>query len=1159
MDQLGSDMLVDSDYDEKQQDAVAVISTPDDSMDEAEQLPRADDFDAMKERWMPPLPDLEIQAEEVHTWEIEGWRTLPKRTHGPVFQAGGHPWRILFFPAGNNASESVSFYLEQGFEAEQVPDNWYACVQFMLVLWNPNDPTMYLHHEANHRFTVEEGDWGFTRFAEKNRIFATKFDDKERPLVENDSAKITAYVRVIKDPTGVLWHNFNNYDSKKETGMVGMRNQGATCYLNSLLQSLYFTNAFRRAVYQIPTEQEQDPKNSSAWALQRLFYRLQTDPIAVGTAELTQSFGWESRQIFEQQDVQELSRILMEKMEEKMKGTEAENALAQMFVGKMKTYLKCINVDYESSRIEDFWDLQLNVSGCKTLDDSFKNYVEVETLEGDNKYHAEGFGLQDAKKGVIFESFPQVLHLQLKRFEYDFQRDMMVKVNDRYEFPEVWDAAPYLSETADKSEPYVYHLHGVLVHSGDMNAGHYYAFIKPTKEGDFYKFDDDRVTRATKREAMEENFGGDYGPNVNGGGMKMQNPFSRTWSTKRSMSAYMLVYIRESRLEKILSASDEIQPPEHLPTRLAEEKALLEKRRKEREEAHLYMNVQVATNDNFKAWQGFDIVQWENQDEEDPSAPKPMRVLKAMTVADFVKLYAEENGEDAETLRPWVVVNRQNGTKRPDQPISPLNMTLEDAALKHANRQAYFKLWLEKKEKSADGTISWDSDAQVNGNAEKKQIVIFLKHFDVEKQELKGAGHVYMNQNDKVADLAKPILNMMGWEAGTTNLKLFEEIKPNFVETMKPKQTLTQSEIQDGDIICFQKHYSEDEIQAIQQKSPSAYLEAPSFYDYLLNRITVHFAPKPTAPQNINIEPEDNFRFSLYLSKKDSYDNLAVKVAEHLSKASSTPVDPTHLRFTTINVQSQRPRAIVKRSPTVNMTSILFGAAGGYASYGYTNQSQDSLYYEVLEMSLADLEQRKIVKVLWLPDGINKEEPHDILVPKQGTISDVLPILGKKASIEQDVLSRVRFLEAHSGKIHRIIPPTYAVASINEFCTVYAEPIPEEEADITDDSAARQISAFHYEKDPSKTHNIPFVFLLKEGEIFTETKERLSKRTGIKGKAFEKIKFAVIRGGQAYAKPAYIDDEDVLSEKMQSDDQLGLEHVNKNRNTWAQHERLNIR
>ena len=260
--------------------------------------------------------------------------------------------------------------------------------------------------------------------------------------------------------------------------------------------------------------------------------------------------------------MQELSRILMERMEERMKGTEAENALAKMFVGKMKTYISCINVDYESSRTEDFWDIQLNVSGNKNLDDSFKDYVQVETMDGENKYFAEGFGLQDAKKGVIFESFPQVLHLQLKRFEYDLNRDAMMKVNDRYEFPETFDASPYLSDTADRSESYLYNLHSVLVHSGDFNAGHYYAFLRPTAEGHFYKFDDDKVTRATLKEAMEENFGGDYGNKPNG--VPVRNPYTRTLSTKRSMSAYMLVYIRRSRMKNLLYEVEESDSPPHL-------------------------------------------------------------------------------------------------------------------------------------------------------------------------------------------------------------------------------------------------------------------------------------------------------------------------------------------------------------------------------------------------------------------------------------------------------------------------------------------------------------------------------------------------------------------------------------------------------------------
>ena len=48
-------------------------------------------------------------------------------------------------------------------------------------------------------------------------------------------------------------------------------------------------------------------------------------------------------------------------------------------------------------------------NGCRDVFASFDKYVEVERLEGNNKYHAYQYGLQHAKKGVLFTDFPPVL------------------------------------------------------------------------------------------------------------------------------------------------------------------------------------------------------------------------------------------------------------------------------------------------------------------------------------------------------------------------------------------------------------------------------------------------------------------------------------------------------------------------------------------------------------------------------------------------------------------------------------------------------------------------------------------------------------------------------------------------------------------------------
>ena len=147
----------------------------------------------------------------------------------------------------------------------------------------------------------------------------------------------------------------------------------------------------------------------------------------------------------------------------------------------MISFIRCKNVDYTSSRTESFYDIQLNIKGKKNIIESFRDYIKTESLEGENKYDAgPNHGLQDAEKGILFSSFPPVLHLHLMRFQYDPITDSSVKFNDRFEFPETLDLTEFIkqseehqgAEAMDVDEPATqnrqtteiqYVLHAVLV------------------------------------------------------------------------------------------------------------------------------------------------------------------------------------------------------------------------------------------------------------------------------------------------------------------------------------------------------------------------------------------------------------------------------------------------------------------------------------------------------------------------------------------------------------------------------------------------------------------------------------------------------------------------------------------------------------------------
>jgi ubiquitin carboxyl-terminal hydrolase 7 len=104
--------------------------------------------------------------------------------------------------------------------------------------------------------------------------------------------------------------------------------------------------------------------------------------------------------------------------------------------------------------------------------------------------------------------------------------------------------------------------------------------------------------------------------------------------------------------------------------------------------------------------------------------------------------------------------------------------------------------------------------------------------------------------------------------------------------------------------------------------------------------------------------------FEMVLNNKMSYDRLSDKVGEKLG------VEPTHLRFYTVNASSNNPRAAVKRNQNQTLSVILNPAGYGQMNM---NQRNDALFFEVLDMSLAELDTKKSVKLILLSEGITKE------------------------------------------------------------------------------------------------------------------------------------------------------------------------------------------